>query len=140
MPDKMSPALRSKVMSSIRGSDTRPELILRQLLWRAGLRYRVHPRLPGRPDIVFTRQRIVVFVDGCFWHGCPIHYKRPSTNEIYWDGKFRRNMDRDELVDMILICDGWTVLRFWEHEILEYASSCATEVIQYVRHVSFEST
>jgi DNA mismatch endonuclease (patch repair protein) len=76
---------------------------------------------------------MAIFVDGCFWHGCPVHYKRPSTNQTFWDGKPGRNRARDERVDESLIADGWTVMRFWEHEILANASHCVEEILQMLQ-------
>ena len=136
MADRLSASVRSKVMSNIQGRNTKPEIILRRRLWHAGLRYRVHVRIPGSPDIVFRRQKIAVFVDGCFWHGCPIHYKRPTSNQPFWDNKLRENMERDERVDRSLIDDGWVVLHYWEHEINSSLELCANEIVQLVRNMS----
>ena len=115
MPNRISSATRSKMMSRIRGKDTLPELALRKLLWRAGLRYRLQAALPGRPDIAFPRQKMAIFVDGCFWHGCPDHYQRPATNRQLLDGKLKTNTRRDRKVDATLLAEGWAVVRFWEH-------------------------
>lgn len=105
-------------MSRIRRRDTGPEMELRRALWRTGLRYRVDLRLSGaRPDIVFTRQRIAIFVDGCFWHGCPTHYIPPSGNAPYWRAKIERNRARDARNTSALIEAGYRVLRFWECEL-----------------------
>lgn len=106
-------------MSRIRGTDTKPELALRRALWRCGLRYRLKQRLPGKPDIVFIRARLVVFVDGCFWHACPLHQTRPKTNAEFWRTKIATNVQRDTRVTAVLQEQGWEVLRFWEHEVVE---------------------
>lgn len=107
-------------MQGNRSRDTKPELVLRSILHRRGLRYRVAarpiPALRGTADVVFTRARVAVFVDGCFWHGCPAHYRRPGSNVEYWDAKVRRNVARDREVDGVLAAEGWSVLRAWEHE------------------------
>lgn len=100
---------------------TAPELDLRRELHDRGLRYRVDLAvLPDlrrrRADIVFTRARIVVFVDGCFWHGCPDHGTLPASNRDWWRAKLRRNVERDRETDQRLTAAGWVVLRFWEHE------------------------
>lgn len=98
-----------------------PERALRSELHRRGLRFRVdlpvavEGRSP-RPDIVFTRQRLAIFVDGCFWHGCPEHAQRPKTNATYWGPKIARNIERDAEQAERLRAAGWTVLRIWEHE------------------------
>lgn len=109
-------------MRANRRRDTEPELALRSLLHRAGLRFRVDlPIRPGsgrpiRPDIVFPRRRVAVFVDGCFWHGCPIHATQPATNAEYWGDKIVENRARDARTTEALEALGWTVRRFWEHE------------------------
>lgn len=105
-------------MARIRGRDTAPELRLRKALWHRGLRYRKCLRVSGvRPDIVFSRRRLAIFVDGCFWHGCPIHYVRPRSRSEFWSEKLRQNTLRDRRQTERLLSEGWTVLRFWEHEI-----------------------
>jgi DNA mismatch endonuclease (patch repair protein) len=101
--------------------DTKPELALRGALHAAGLRYRVDygvrtdDRLV-RPDVVFTRVQLAVFVDGCFWHRCPVHGNSPRVNGAYWGPKLDRNVARDRAVDSALQAAGWTVMRIWEHE------------------------
>lgn len=117
MTDVMTAAQRSRCMSRIRSTRTKPELTLRRALSARGLRYRVKNRLIGRPDIVFTRARIAVFVDGCFWHGCPIHGTKPKSNPAYWHPKIERNQVRDRVVTETLKGDGWLVLRYWDHEL-----------------------
>jgi len=115
--DVLTKKQRSYCMSRIRGRDTRPELALRRAAWAAGLRYRVKNGLKGRPDIVFASARLAVFVDGCFWHGCPLHSVKPKTRAVFWAGKIDRNRVRDVEVKAELKREGWAVLRFWEHEI-----------------------
>lgn len=120
MADRITPRQRSKNMSRIRGRDTKPELALRTALYRLGLRYRVCVEsLPGKPDIVFTKQRLALQVRGCFWHqheGCP-HCRRPSSNEAYWYPKLERNRQRDRANDHMLSEAGWRVVVFWECEL-----------------------
>lgn len=107
-------------MQSNKGRDTKPELLVRRLVHAADLRYRVSARpeagLRRTADLLFRPARVAVFVDGCFWHGCPEHYIRPKANDGYWSGKVARNRERDEETTRILTERGWTVLRFWEHE------------------------
>lgn len=106
-------------MQSNRGRDTGPEVAVRRLLHAAGLRYRVdYAPLGGRrrADVVFTRQRVAVFIDGCFWHGCPTHATFPKQNANYWTPKLARNAQRDRETDELLGVAGWRVLRYWEHE------------------------
>lgn len=113
------PLTRSQVMSRIRSRDTGPERALRTWLWWHGVRFRLRRRILGtRPDIAWTGRRVAVFVDGCFWHGCPIHYREPSTNTGFWRDKIGRNRERDRRDDGVLSRAGWTVLRFWEHEVV----------------------
>lgn len=100
--------------------DTAPELAVRRLLHAAGHRYRVNAPVPGIPrrtiDIVFGKAKVAVFLDGCFWHGCPEHATRPKSNAEWWQQKLDRNMARDRDTTTRLRDTGWTVLRFWEHE------------------------
>lgn len=109
-------------MRANRRRDTSPELALRKELHRLGLRYRVDfPIRPIgqrliRPDVVFPARRIAVYVDGCFWHGCPDHGTRATTNQEYWTEKIATNRARDARLTNALEVDGWTVLRFWEHD------------------------
>ena len=107
-------------MRGNRKRDTRPEVALRQAVHALGLRYRVacRPLETERwtADLVFTRARVAVFVDGCFWHGCPEHFSAPRTNGEYWSPKIARNRERDAITNAALREAGWTVLRIWEHE------------------------
>lgn len=106
-------------MRANRRRDTTPELLVRKALHADGLRYRVDYAPMGgrrRADIVFTRRRIAVFIDGCFWHSCPLHGTQPRRNANYWEPKLRGNVERDRDTDARLIAAGWRVLRFWEHE------------------------
>lgn len=105
-------------MSNIKGRDTAPEMLLRKALWHRGFRFRVNFRVGGtRPDIVFTSRKLAVFIDGCFWHGCPHHYVMPRTRPEFWSEKLESNTRRDRKQTVALIESGWHVLRFWEHEV-----------------------
>jgi DNA mismatch endonuclease, patch repair protein len=111
----------SAVMRGNRKRDTGPELLVRRILFARGARYRVNARLliedtAVRPDIVFSRLKVAVFVDGCFWHGCPEHGTRPKTNPSYWAAKIARNRTRDARNTAALRGAGWIVIRAWEHE------------------------
>jgi len=110
----------ARSMQSNRRRDTRPELLVRRALFANGLRFRVD-FAPGRnrrrrADIVFTRTRLAIFIDGCFWHGCPVHATTPKLNADYWRPKLERNVERDRETDEELRSEGWKVARFWEHE------------------------
>src|SRR3712207_1265502 len=103
--------------------DTRPELALRRELHRRGLRFRKdYKQIPGRPDIAFTRARLAVFADGCFWHRCPEHAKQPKNNASWWLAKLDANVARDRRQEQQLVDQGWTVVRVWEHE--DVADAC----------------
>ena len=117
MVDVVDPVTRSKMMSGIRGKNTKPELRLRSELHRRGFRFRLHgPRLPGRPDLVFPRHKAVIFVHGCFWHrheGC--HWcSTPSSNTEFWTAKFASNLDRDRRDWAALEREGWRIATAWE--------------------------
>lgn len=109
-----------KTMQGNRSRDTKPELRVRSILHARGLRYRVSarpvPDVRRTADVLFTKARVAVFVDGCFWHGCPEHYRRPGSNTDYWDAKVLHNVARDREVDGLLAGAGWTVVRGWEHD------------------------
>ncbi|WP_438938466.1 very short patch repair endonuclease [Amycolatopsis orientalis] len=128
---------RSRNMKANRRSDTKPEVALRRALHRLGFRYRKDHRLdlPAgvrvRPDIVFTRRKVAVFVDGCFWHVCPEHGREPTRNEWYWTPKLRRNIERDRLADAALGEAGWRVVRIWEHEDVQSAVGKVREVVEH---------
>ena len=117
---------RSNNMRANRRADTKPEVALRSALHRLGKRFRKDHRVRAagvsvKPDVVFTRARVAVFVDGCFWHGCPDHGRRPAVNDWYWGPKLDRNRDRDVRVTAALETEGWTVVRLWEHTPLDEA-------------------
>jgi DNA mismatch endonuclease (patch repair protein) len=119
MPEPLNNTIRVR-MQRQRRRDTALELEIRKALHAHGHRFRVdfrmEPALRTRGDIVFTRKRLVVFIDGCFWHGCPEHATAPKTNAAWWRDKLAANVARDRRVDEQLRLRGWTVLRIWEHE------------------------
>jgi len=112
---------------------TTPELHLRSALHALGLRYRLHTKVPGNNrrtiDVAFPKQRVAVFVDGCYWHGCPEHGTQPKTNSEWWSWKFAKNFERDQNTNELLSDAGWLVIRIWEHEDpFSAASKVAGEV------------
>jgi len=123
-----------RTMQANRSRDTSPELAVRSRVHAAGLRYLVDRRLPvprvRRGDLVFPRARVAVFVDGCFWHGCPQHHSAPRTNAGFWSTKVERNRERDRETDELLLEAGWLSLRAWEHEDPD---EVAARVIETVR-------
>jgi DNA mismatch endonuclease (patch repair protein) len=116
MADVVPPDVRSKMMAGIRGKNTKPEMIVRRGLHRAGLRFKLHDRtLPGTPDLVFPKHRAVLFVHGCFWHGhdCAL-FKWPKTREDFWKSKIVRNRELDGIAAMALVAAGWRHGVVWE--------------------------
>jgi len=116
MADVVDAATRSRMMSGIRGRNTKPEILVRSLLHREGFRFRLHVReLPGKPDIVLPKYRAVIFVHGCFWHGhdCPL-YRLPGTRPDFWRNKIDRNRASDRRAREALLAAGWRVAVVWE--------------------------
>lgn len=128
-----SSAARRLNMQAIRSRDTKPEQLVRSLLHAQGLRYRVAakplPDLRRTADIIFRPAKVAVFIDGCYWHGCPEHYVAPKTNPAYWSGKVAGNVARDRDTDRQLTEAGWKVLRFWEHESPEECARAVRRVV-----------
>ena len=120
MADVFSKAKRSEVMSRIRGRGNKgTELALIAIFRRHRIiGWRRNQKLIGKPDFVFRQKRLAVFVDGCFWHGCPQHETMPRTNKAFWSRKLAANKARDRLVTRRLLAQGWIVLRIWEHALL----------------------
>jgi DNA mismatch endonuclease (patch repair protein) len=118
--DTVPPEIRSRVMAQVRSQRNRStEWRLRAYLIRAGIRgWKLNSSdIRGKPDFVFLEERLLLFVDGCYWHGCPKCYRRPSSNTEYWDAKVARNRTRDLKTTAELKRDGWRVLRIWEHQL-----------------------
>jgi len=116
--DQFTKEKRSEIMRSVRNQDTAPEMRLRRALWSIGLRYRTRTRIENaKPDIAFLGKRLLVFVDGCFWHGCPRHYTKPAENAAFWSSKIEKNRARDARNNQALDAKGWKVLRVWECEV-----------------------
>lgn len=124
MADIVDPQTRSRIMSGIRGKNTKPEMLVRRLLHSMGYRYRLHAReLPGKPDIVFRRQRIAIFVHGCFWHqhsGCRLS-RMPKSRVCFWQPKLEANKLRDQNNHIVLENNGWRVLTVWECQLADIA-------------------
>lgn len=134
--DVLTRQQRHTNMSHIRSSDTGPEVLLRKALWHNGVRYRKNYKmLPGTPDIVITKRKIVIFVDGDFWHAKG-HQDKPGeqikSNRDFWVKKLSRNVERDREINDELLQLGWLVLRFWESDIQRDLSGCVEEIISYL--------
>lgn len=132
-PPPTSDAARQRMVRQAR-RDTAPELAIRSQLHAGGLRYRVGvkplPSLRRTADIVFTRARVAVFVDGCFWHQCPNHSRAAKSNANWWSAKLARNVARDRETDRVLEEAGWSVIRVWEHEAPATAASLIADLVQ----------
>lgn len=134
MTDKLTPEQRHRTMASIRGKDTKPELIVRKFLWSQGYRYRLnHPRLPGKPDIVMRKYRTCIFINGCFWHkheGCK-YYVLPKSRTEFWLNKLNRNQMRDREVMRKLASMGWHSITIWECELKPHCRAATLESLLF---------
>lgn len=133
---------RSKIMSKIRGKDTKPEMAFRRALYAAGYRYRVdYKKLIGKPDIALKKYKTVIFIDGEYWHGENWEKRKPKikTNRDFWVAKIERNMQRDQEVNQELDRLGYTVFRFWEREVKKELDRCLQEVLQHLASVHLKS-
>jgi DNA mismatch endonuclease (patch repair protein) len=138
---KRAPVSRSavvrRVMQANKPENTSPEMVLRRALHSAGLRYRVHVRPDSTvrcvADVVFRAQKVCVFVDGCFWHGCPTHFSLPKTNSAWWREKIEDIQERDKRQTSALTARGWIVIRFWEHDVLKSPRRCVNIVARRLR-------
>ncbi len=134
VPRPLTDAATSARMSRQRRADTAPEMALRRELHRRGARFFVDraplPKMRRRADIVFPRRKVAVFVDGCFWHSCPVHATSPKNNGEFWTEKLAGNVARDRDTDARLAEAGWTVIRVWEHEAAESAADLVLAALE----------
>jgi DNA mismatch endonuclease (patch repair protein) len=133
MTDIYSTEKRSEIMAKIKSKDTAPEIKLRRELHRLGLRYFVNNELIGRPDIVFPRKKVVIFVDGDFWHGYLWKEKNKIPKRGYWRKKISKNIENDKIVEKKLAKLGWKVIRVWEHEINRNIGKCIGLIFKYLK-------
>ena len=133
--DHVSKEVRSQIMAAVRSrGNTTTELALGKLLWASGVRgYRKHWKVSGKPDFAWPGRKIAVFVDGCFWHGCVRCKTLPGTNVEFWRKKIETNRARDKRVRKLLRMEGWTVLRFWEHDVKRNPSKVARKIVAAVK-------
>jgi DNA mismatch endonuclease (patch repair protein) len=132
---------RSELMSKIKSQNTKPELKLKKALWNLGHRYRKNVRkLPGAPDIVYSRYKLVIFIDGEFWHGYNWIDKKNKikTNKEFWIPKIERNIQRDRENNQLLSEKGWQVMRFWEHDIAKDFETCINRIVCYMEEFPFK--
>ncbi|MGQ7853384.1 very short patch repair endonuclease [Pedobacter sp. WC2501] len=126
---------RSKIMANIKGKNTKAEVLLRKALWANGIRFRIHVKnMPGKPDIVIRKYRLAIFVDGSFWHGFQWQKKKLTikSNAKFWIPKIERNMQRDRINQKSLEEAGYTVMRFWDHDIKTDLKKCLNQVFLYI--------
>mgnify|MGYP002619771559 FL=1 len=133
MTDVLSKEQRRKNMQAIRAKETALEKLVRKELWKKGIRYRKNVRgLMGAPDIAIKKYKLVVFLDSCYWHGCPEHGVMPKSNREFWEKKIKRNVDRDMEVTKYYKSRSWTILRFWEHEVKQDLGSVIDRIINSI--------
>ena len=131
--DRLTKTQRSHCMSRIKSKNTGLEKLFREKVRGLGIKgYRLHYNLPGKPDIYFSQGRLAVFVDGCFWHGCPRCYTRPATNKDFWTAKIKKNRRRDGTVNRQLRKEGIRIIRFWGHQIKASPDRCAEKMRSYL--------
>lgn len=131
MVDVLTKEQRSYNMSQIKGKNTKTELLLRKCLSSDGIKgYRIHSRLLGKPDIVFTKYKLAVFIDGCFWHKCPKCFIQPENNKKFWENKIEGNMKRDKKINKSLKREGWHVIRIWEHLLRKTPNKAYKKVLR----------
>jgi DNA mismatch endonuclease, patch repair protein len=130
--DNLSQETRSRIMSAIRSTNTKPEMKLRKMLFRHGYRYRVHYG-KEKIDIALPSKKIAIFVDGCFWHMCPKHCKIPTSNVRYWKPKLIKNSQRDKKKTKQLLAEGWKVVRVWDHELKDVDKTVGRIIEKYLQ-------
>lgn len=134
MTDIVTSEKRSQVMRAVKSKDSKIEVKVRSALWQLGFRFRKNVNtLPGKPDIVFSKKKAVIFIDSCFWHGCPKHLRKPSSNQEYWNKKIARNIERDVEVNTIYQNMNWKLLRIWEHELKESFHDCINNIATFIQ-------
>ncbi len=128
MADVFSKEKRSDIMSKVRSERTKPELIMKRIL--DGRIFNYHPKnIKGNPDFANKKRKMAIFIDGCFWHGCPKHCRMPKSNKEYWGPKIQRNVKRDKKHTGELKKGGWTVIRLWEHEVFKNPIKCRDKIM-----------
>lgn len=140
-PQPVDAASRARMVRQ-RRRDTQPELAIRSILHAHGFRYRVDAPVLGtrrRADLLFSRAKVAVFIDGCFWHGCPDHGTRPKANRVWWTEKIAANVARDRDTDRMLQGQGWAVVRVWAHQQPEDASQLIETVVKRARRVGLQA-
>jgi len=133
--DNVSSDIRKRTMQSVKSNNTKLENKVRKALWAKNIRYRKNVKdLVGHPDISIKSRKIVIFVDSCFWHGCPEHCRMPHSNEGYWNKKIGTNKTRDESVNKYYADQGWTCVRVWEHELRANFDLTITRIVDIIKN------
>ncbi len=132
MVDTFTKEQRSNIMARVKGKNTSLELNLKKLLSMTGIKYNTNSKLKGKPDIILKSQKVVIFIDGCFWHKCPVCFRAPQSNRSYWSQKIKKNVDRDKKLNKILKREGWKVIRIWEHEFIKNPNGVLHKIIKNV--------
>ncbi|MGP8317844.1 very short patch repair endonuclease, partial [Bacillus subtilis] len=116
--DNVSKEKRSNTMKAVKSKNTKIEKVVSKEIWGRGIRFRKNVKnLEGKPDIAIKKYKIVIFIDSCFWHGCPLHGRIPKSNVEFWNNKIKRNIERDKSINQYYRRKGWNILRIWEHDL-----------------------
>ena len=133
MADNLTPEQRHKNMTHIKSTNTKIEKDITKALWNLGYRFRKNVKgLPGKPDIAIKKYKIVVFLDSCFWHKCPEHFKKPKSNLEYWEPKIKRNVERDAEIKRYYQQKNWHILRIWEHEVKKDFDNTLSKIKNFI--------
>ena len=131
--DNLTKEQRKKNMQAIKSSNTKIEIKVCKKLWNMGFRFRNNVKsLPGKPDIAIKKYKIVIFMDSCFWHKCPLHFIQPKSNINYWIPKIERNVERDKEINKYYKNNGWHLLRIWEHEIKKEFDETLLKIANFI--------
>lgn len=133
--DKHTKEQRHKNMQAVKAQGTNLENLVVNFLWQKGYRFRKNVKdLEGKPDIAIKKYKLVIFIDSCFWHKCPLHYKAPATNFKFWENKISKNQQRDDYVTNYYLAKKWNILRIWEHESKEDFDITLQKVINFIEN------
>ena len=133
MADNLTPEQRHKNMTHIKSTNTKIEKDITKALWNLGYRFRKNVKgLPGKPDIAIKNYKIVIFLDSCFWHKCPEHFKKPKSNLEYWEPKIKRNVERDAEINRYYQNKNWHILRIWEHEVKKDFDNTLAKISKFI--------
>lgn len=134
--DKLTKEQRRKNMQAVKNKNSKIENLVCNALWNRGIKYRRNvANLIGKPDIAIKKYKIVLFIDSCFWHKCPIHYKTPAVNTEFWDKKITGNMLRDKKVNTYYLMNNWNILRIWEHQLKNDFENTIDEITNFINNI-----